>query len=331
MNKKIVCLTPIKNEEWILDKFLSATSIWADEIIVAFQTSSDSSLKICKKYSKVKIIYNNCKKFNEPERQKLLINEARKQTANMVLIALDADEFLSLNKESLMELNVIRNLPERTVVNFDWVNIKLKQKVFWYAPQKMSFGFVDDGSSHHGQKIHSPRIPIPKNAKEYNTKYIKVMHYQYADWERMESKQRWYQCWEMINSRKRNPVNIYRQYHHMYSIKDKDMKKIPTKWFNEYEKYGIDLKHIESKKPYYWDAEVIEYIKIYGAERFKNISIWDYNWNLQLNPLEYNVKDPRNIFDKMIQQYLKISQNHINNIFITFVDSLAKVYYKICN
>jgi len=30
MTPTIICLTPVRNKAWILDRFLQATSLWAD-------------------------------------------------------------------------------------------------------------------------------------------------------------------------------------------------------------------------------------------------------------------------------------------------------------
>ena len=38
---KVICMTPVKNEEWIMERFLAAASLWADCIIVADQHSQD--------------------------------------------------------------------------------------------------------------------------------------------------------------------------------------------------------------------------------------------------------------------------------------------------
>lgn len=72
MRPIVICLTPIRNESWILDMFLKATSLWADHIILADQMSTDGSREIAKKNSKVILIDNNSETFNEPERQRLL-------------------------------------------------------------------------------------------------------------------------------------------------------------------------------------------------------------------------------------------------------------------
>ncbi|MFO5494935.1 MAG: glycosyltransferase family 2 protein, partial [Cuspidothrix sp.] len=95
---KIVVITPVKNEAWILDRFLSVTSQFADHIIIADQNSTDGSQAICKKYPKVILIENKSQQFNEAERQLLLIQTARDLVQeHKIILALDADEILAAN------------------------------------------------------------------------------------------------------------------------------------------------------------------------------------------------------------------------------------------
>jgi DNA integrity scanning protein DisA with diadenylate cyclase activity len=62
---------------WILEKFLSVTSQFADTIIVADQQSTDASRKICRRFPKVILIDNPNRDYNELSRQQLLIAAAR--------------------------------------------------------------------------------------------------------------------------------------------------------------------------------------------------------------------------------------------------------------
>src|SRR5437773_12541499 len=55
---RVVVVTPVRNEAWILERFLSVTSRFADHIIVADQRSSDDSRAICSRYGKVTVIDN---------------------------------------------------------------------------------------------------------------------------------------------------------------------------------------------------------------------------------------------------------------------------------
>ena len=99
MKKPLVfCLTPVKNEAWILERFLSCASLWADKIIIADQGSTDGSKEIAAKFAKVITIDNPSTVLNEFNRQQLLLAEARRISSDpKVLLALDADEFLSSN------------------------------------------------------------------------------------------------------------------------------------------------------------------------------------------------------------------------------------------
>jgi hypothetical protein len=329
---KVICLTPIKNESWILKKFLETTSFWADYIIIADQNSNDGSVEIAKMFPKVILINNSSSSFNEPERQKILIEEARKINGKKILIALDADESLTADSVGSLEWDIIKNLEIGTVIKFDWVNLLPQKNKYWLAPDKMSFGFVDDGSEHTGSVIHSPRVPIPKNSKEYFPKSIKVMHFQYADWERMKSKHRWYQCWEHINNPERSIIGIYRQYHHMYSIKKNKFKFIPDEWLEYYKKNGVNYGGIVSESFYYWDCEVITMLNKFGLNFFSKIDIWDVDWKDIAKKCGYNtifIKNPRKKSEIIIFWWLKNTQYYSNSIIIKIIDRLLKILFKL--
>lgn len=327
---KIICLTPIKNESWILKNFLESTSLWADHIIIADQGSDDGSLEIAKMFPKVILVKNLSKNYGEEERQKILINEARKIAGNKILIALDADEALTANAVSDKEWEIIKNLNQGTVIKFEWANVLPEKNVYWSSHYKMPFGFVDDGSEHTGKTIHSPRVPIPKNKIEYFPKNIKVMHFQYANWQRMESKHRWYQCWEIIKTPKRSSISIYRQYHHMYSVRKTEFKSIPNEWFEQYRIQGIDYENLPSEIFYYWDYEIISLFNQYGLKFFSKIDIWDVDWaevskNCKNNTLS-SFNNPRTKFERLIIKYLSKTQPYTKNIILKIIDRLLGIF-----
>ncbi len=256
MSKKIICLTPIKNEEWILDNFLKAASLWADHIIVLDQHSTDLSLEIVKKYNKA-ILLENDDEYNEVSRQKRLLVEARKIDNKAILIALDADEFLSGNFAEDPDWGRVKNMGEGIVLQFPWDNLYKNSGKYWNASTGKPFGFADDGISEHGGSIiHNDRLPAGKNFKTFLLKNVHVMHFMYTDWARMDSKHRWYQAWERIN-RPRSSLSIYREYHHMFAIKKNNLVPIPAEWFDYYDKMGVHLKNIKKHENYWWDLEVL--------------------------------------------------------------------------
>src|SRR6476659_3715040 len=94
---QIIVLTPVRNEAWILDRFIKCTSLWADHIIIADQSSDDGSADLARKYPKVTVVENDNPEYDEADRQKLLLRTARLIPGPRVLIALDADEIMSAN------------------------------------------------------------------------------------------------------------------------------------------------------------------------------------------------------------------------------------------
>ena len=273
---RVICMTPVRNEEWIIERFIRAASLWADDIIVADQMSSDKTRDILNAYSKVRIIDNSNKEFNENERQKFLINEARKIPGKKLLVALDADEFLTGNSFGSEEWNKVIYAEPGTLFTMDWPCIAPDFRKYWMTDGGHSnvFAFMDDGTPHIGTKMHSIRVPVPDNAVNIQLSQIKVMHFQYTDWERMKSKNLWYQCYERINNPGKSVLEIYRIYHHMDV--NHDYISIPKEWFSEYDKNGINLRNNDDKdNHYWWDEELKSYLDKYGKECFRYIDFKD--------------------------------------------------------
>lgn len=331
MKPTIICLTPIKNEAWILDRFLQSASLWADYIIVADQMSTDGSREIARKYPKVVLIENNSNTFNEPERQKLLIDEARKIEGQKLLIALDADEILTPNFTRSICWGKMLQAKPGTVFNFQWANIRSDFKLFWhycYFPG----GYMDDGYDHsHVNKIHTTRIPVPVDSKIVNIEDVKVMHFQYTSWERMQSKHRWYQCYERVTYPDKSPLSIFRMYHHMYGLEKEELEIIPEFWINDYKKQGIDLTFQSKTEIYWWDEKVLDYFDQYGVDYFRKIYIWNPNWKYIAKKLgrDYKkYKDPRTIFDRFYQFFLLKTQKNKDRYWVRKSTSLFKKILK---
>ena len=304
MSPLIICLTPVKNEAWILDRFLQCASLWADHIIIADQMSTDGSREIALKYPKVQLIDNKSEEYNEYERQKLLLVEARRiycsQRPNL-LITLDADEFLSSNFLNSPEWEVINQQPKGTIIQFNRLNIHPDLRSYWAGGDQFPWGFMDDCiSEHEGTLIHSNRIPLPNNALTYHCHDIKVLHYQFTDWARMQSKHRWYQCFEMINRPHLHPISIFRIYHHMYAIDKSQLLPLKPEWFDFYEKKGIDMHSIHQEKTYHWDKQIEAYFEKYTPQYFALLDIWQ-------SPSD-KFPDPRNFIQKKLHRYLMWSQ-----------------------
>lgn len=300
----IICITPVKNEAWILDLFLRTTSMWADYIIIADQHSDDGSREIAMKFPKVRLIDNNAEDFNEPERQVLLLNEARKIIGDKLIIALDADEILSAEALNSANWKKMFNAKPGTAFGFRWPLINSDFELFWYSDDNWRyFAYRDDGAIHIGNKIHSPRIPISQDTKLEVIDSFVIMHYQFVDWQRMQSKHRWYQCYERVNFPTKNQIELYRMYHHMYN--KKQLHVIPDNWFSGYLEKQINVCEVRIDNFYHWDGLVEKYMKEYGANYFKYVDVVGNN-NLLLRYLNNTQKYSHLFVIRAIDKLLKL-------------------------
>jgi hypothetical protein len=309
---KVICLTPVKNEAWILDRFLKCASLWADHIIIADQQSDDGSREIACSHPKVILIDNPSSTYSELERQKVLLDAARQIPGPRLLIALDADEILSANFMNSPEWKTVLQAPVGTVIQFQWANLLPDLRSYWEVNER-NYGFMDDGSEHFGTKIHSPRIPIPAQAPAIVVRDIKVLHYQYTDWERMKSKHRWYQCWERLNQPWRRAIDIYRQYHQMDVLPHSQIRPLPREWLSGYEQQGIDVTSVCREGVFWWDRQILDLLGKHSPETFKREAIWDVDWSAlskKINPDGSSVDyyDPRSKFNQYVHQWLRKTQ-----------------------
>ena len=310
----VICLTPIKDEAWILERFLRCTSTWADHIIIADQQSKDGSKEIARRFPKVTLIENSSESFNEPDRQQLLISEARKIPGPKVLMALDADECFTSNLLSSPEWQTILNAPPGTVIRFQWLEVFADTQGLCYFrfPWDPPIGIVDDGAEHKGSPIHSVRIPWDASAPTITPTQIKLMHYCLLDRERFKSRIRWYQCYEHLNTNSR-PIRLYRFYHQVLFVASDAIKPVPTQWVQGYEESGIDMSSVQRQAAYRWDREVLQLFEKHGTGRFKRLGVWDANWTelyRQLYPQGpvRGVVDPRSLLDRAVHKWLRLTQ-----------------------
>lgn len=328
-NIKVICLTPVRNEAWILDKFLKCTSLWADNIIIADQMSTDGSREIASRYPKVILVDNISETFNEPERQKLLIEEARKIPGDRLLITLDADEIFTPNILTSTEWQTMLAAKPGTIFKFQMANIRPDFQKMWLV-NHFPWGYMDDGSNHNNNgKIHTGRIPLPPMNDTVILNQIKVMHLQFTYWERMQSKHRWYQTFEIINFPGKSPLKIFRMYHHMFGLSKQEIIPIPDEWFSEYNSLGIDLTSVHTKPMIYFDEQCLQMLEQYGGETFKKLNIWDLNWVEKAELYgKTNLKfyvDPRSKLDKYIQKYLVKTQSVRHRVIIRVIDYLIRI------
>lgn len=309
----IICVTPIRNERWILATFLRAASVWADHIILADQGSEDGSRELAASFPKVRVIANPSLVFNEAERRDLLMAEARKFPEPRLIFGLDADELLSADLFDSPEWETVLNAPPGTAVHLQWVNLfSAFSRCHVYEPPK-PFAYMDDGRAIESVYIHSPRIPENSRVPALYLSRGKVLHYQYLDWQRMKAKHRWYQCLERIKYPGKSAVAIYRMYHHMDISWARQDPVLPA-WFSGYEKQGIDVTSLLVEPHPIFERDTLKFMEEHGAAAFRRLAIWDVNWPEiaayfgLADPGRF--RDPRSALERRFHRWLEQSNDH---------------------
>lgn len=329
---KLICLTPVKNEAWILERFLRLASLWADYIIIADQLSTDNSREIAKKFEKVILISNSSETFNEPQRQQLLLSEARKIKGPKLLFTLDADECLTPNYSKSQEWHTMLNAAPGTIFQFQLYNLQPDMKTMWVDLHTYPLAYMDDGYAHHGPQLNSYRIPLPISSTTLFLNEINIMHYSDTDWERYTSKNRWYNCYDKILHPGKSSVDLFRQYNERFFYPKERFENIPTFWISEYSKLGIDMTSVQRIPKRMWDEQILDFFDQYGIKYFRKERIWNVDWQMiaaiykKNNPEKY--RDPRNKLYKKIQTYLWLTQSIHKRFYIRLFDNLIRLLFR---
>ncbi|MFT3825787.1 MAG: glycosyltransferase family 2 protein [Chitinophagaceae bacterium] len=282
---KIIVLTPVKNEAWILEKFLSITSLFADHIIIADQASGDESVALCKKFPKVTVIENIQQTYNEDDRQKLLINTARSMFPDdkRILMALDADEILAADSLQPAYWEVIKQLPEGTTIYFEKPDmLEGMEYCMRWRDNYFALGYVDDGASHHeAKKVHSKRVPSLIPEVRFNEHNIKFMHYAFTRPRAQSAKLRFYSVTENIYQTSR--VHLRRKWYKCFFdidnfVDSSKKERVPAEWTDGWLAKNIDVKNVGDVRISWHDYEVLKHFSHYGEQKFYLDNIWGVDW-----------------------------------------------------
>jgi hypothetical protein len=138
------------------------------------------------------------------------------------------------------------------------------------------------------------RIPYPIEIDRtgwYKVNDFKVLHFNYAHQKRLESKNRFYQCLVLDRNPNEKPISLYRSYHQQLGA----TIPLPVEWLKIESKSKTLIDLVEIKNSVYWfDNEVIRFIKARGEGFFRLLDIWDKDWLTKMTP-QMMLKDPRNV------------------------------------
>jgi hypothetical protein len=319
---RIICLTPVRNEAWILERFLRCASLWADEILIADQRSEDGSAAIARRFPKVRLIANDSADFDEAARWGLLLDEARSFAGPRLLIALDADEILTADAWTTRQWAAMLAAGPGTGFRFRVWNLCPGLATCWQEPCEGLWGFMDDGRPYRGGLLHSRRLPLPAADAVADLDEIAVLHYQFTDWARMRAKHRWYLCLETLLRPERSALEVFRQYHHMDAVPRTGMRAVRGEWLARYEAQGIEMRRRDGGPPYWFDREVMAMIDRHGAAHFRRQAIWPADWAARYeNGSGERLRDPRSSSERAVHTWLRLTQPASRQRLVRWLDA----------
>ena len=334
MNERpaIVVVTPVRNEAWVLDAFLTCTSSWADYIILADQHSDDGTREIAQKYEKVILIDNPTQEWYENICRTRLLEEAAKIPGDKIVFGLDADEFLSEGFERTDSWHRIINSHGNEIFCFRWLNlfdnfstVEYNDVYYdWLAHFDDSVDIVDEYKQRERHTIHCARIPCLETSR---CKYVfvddfRVVHLAKLNHERNRQKLDFYQvtCIDK-NKVKVNPISMFRDYHLYYpsniTVLDEPVK-LCCKGSSK------DYSHMVKISDYgrHYVEEMVEVLKSEGTDKFLKLGIWDNPYLIDAGltpkiPLKY----------RLLHSYLRKTQPKSEGRLIKLLDKVFKRVY----
>lgn len=327
INTKIICLTPVKNGEWMIEKFIKCASLWADHIIISDQNSSDQTVKICEGFDNVKIIKNEVDIFDEVEMRQKLLDEARKtQCDKRIIIYLDSDELLSANFINSNEWETLKCQKEGTFFTAKLINYYPLHDTYFSPPANFLFAFIDRNDlNFSGNKIHGWRVPLETNSKIINLFELKILHLPYLNYDRVVAKNLWYKCVEKIKNDKIGSLHLNRK----YDIKDLNSRvlfKSNPIWLQNYINEKIDVfSEITYSRTEWYLQEILRFFQVYGVEKFQYLDIWEQDWHAIAKKKNVNLAS-RSLLSKIVRKYSRFSIKRSSWIVLSIEKFLDKFF-----
>jgi glycosyltransferase involved in cell wall biosynthesis len=282
---KIICLMPVRNEAWILERTLGVLSTFCDHIITADQHSTDGTRQILEKFSPQVSVIDNPGNIHSTRIRWRLLEEARSFEGNNFIFLIDADEIPTANITDADVLNALIRLPPGTALEIPWIQL-WRHPLRWrdddsvWSRRWIPVGFRDDRSVKYGPVIHpndhNARLPECRHIVRSGT--IKLLHYQFVLFERKRSKECWYRASEAmeLGDKKHKEINHY--YRVARDERDVRLAPIDPQWIAGWQEMGINLEHFEEQPLYWYDVEVLRWFREKGLAYFAPIDLWDMNW-----------------------------------------------------
>lgn len=324
---KIIVITPVRNEAWVLEAFLTHCSSWADHIIIADQYSTDGSREICARFPKVTLIDNPTREWVEYICRARLLEEAQRIPGDKIIFALDADEFLSEGFEKTEGWRHILESQPNEIFCFRWLNLYGNFQhgeiegngAEWVAHFAEDMDMAEEYRQRERHAVHCQRVPCIEQCRYTEIEDIRFVHLGSLNRQRVRNKLDFYQVVNIDkNPDKANPVNMYRAYTkaicHQSPRLDRPVRLCQMGTDNNLTQYL----HSSDNGQHYID-EMTAIFQREGYKKFFSLCIWD---NVDL--INAGIKPTLPLYIKLIHRYLKATQPSYHSSLIKLTDKLIK-------
>lgn len=328
---KLIVVTPVRNEAWVLEAFLTCTSSWADYIILADHHSEDETREIAQKYEKVVLIDNPTYEWYESECRARLLEEAAKIPGDKVIFGLDADEIFSEGFEKTDSWQKIIHSKGNEIFCFNWLNLYddftktayTTMHYEWAIHCDETFDFVAEYRKREGHAVHCTRVPCMEEGWNYiDVDDFWVLHLARLNRKKIRQKNDFYQVtWVDKNKEKANPIAMFRSYTDNYPPQLKQLDN-PVKLCRKGD--ATDYSYLVQTSDYgkcYVD-EMLRVFEREGTDKFAALCIWD---NPYLKAAGVNPHLPLRY--KLLHWYLRKTQRFSQKKVVRLMDKVLKRIY----
>ncbi|CAA6693603.1 MULTISPECIES: glycosyltransferase family 2 protein [unclassified Lentimonas] len=279
-DQKIIVIAPVKDEEWILERFLWACSQFADHIILLNQQSTDRTVEIIGDFEKAMVFNNPSPVYDEAYRTEFLVGKVRELYGlGNLIIALDADEIPTYPSLNIRLWESLKRQPLGTTIVFSKPDLLSQPMRYLPAPTNFPLAYVDDGADTEKKLIHNRRIPGTASGPQYVCSSIIVLHFARVRQSEYFARQAMYCVIENVNRSKN--LRLRTLYYSRQSFLKKDREAgvvVPDEWSRGYLEQGIDLYGYRTDPYNEFHRKVLEHFEEHGTKRFWMDDIWWEDW-----------------------------------------------------
>jgi hypothetical protein len=294
---KIVGIMLARNEDWIIGCSARAALRWVDQLLVCMDRCTDGTAKAMNQLiieearprsenKRVSYMVPVCKddgqgqtNWDEMDIRDSTLTWAREESATHIAI-IDADEILTANNVPYVR-DWFRALKPGQCLDLPMIPVwrsleKYRTDECVWKRAKLTLGFMDSPDLTHKprQGYHHHNRPPAGCRPDRNTVDCEggVMHLQWASWDRVVAKHRWYVMMEATRYKgRRTPAQLNKTYGQALDERGCELSDVPKGWWDGHPRQLVNLQH----HPWYV-GECERMWKEHGAEAFKGLNLWGW-------------------------------------------------------